>query len=112
MRSADEGVRLAAACDDGVTRFFTVDEGVPGLTYQRSLGRVEGRALSLAWHPAGATLFSGHSDAIIRAWSASNGREIYRIDAGAQSTSHPAGASDADSDAAHGAESFGSAYHD
>ena len=104
MRSADEGVRLAAACDDGVTRFFTVDEGVPGLTYQRSLGRVEGRALSLAWHPAGATLFSGHSDAIIRAWSASNGREIYRIDAGAQSTSHPAGASDADSDAAHGAE--------
>ena len=74
------------ACDDGVTRFFGVDEGVPGLTYQRSLGRVEGRALSLAWHPAGATLFSGHSDAIIRAWNASNGREIYRIDAGERRT--------------------------
>ncbi len=84
--AADEGVRLAVACDDGVTRFFGVDEGVPGLTYQRSLGRVEGRALSIAWHPAGATLFSGHSDAIIRAWNATNGREIYRIDAGAKRT--------------------------
>ncbi len=81
-RVADEGVRLAVACDDGVTRFFIVEEGVPGPTYQRSLGRVEGRALALAWHPTGSTLFSGHSDAVIRAWDAVSGREIYRIDAG------------------------------
>ena len=85
LRVADEGIRLAVACDDGVTRFFIVEEGVPGLTYQRSLGRGEGRALSLAWHPGGATLFSGHSNAIIRAWNAANGREIYRIDAGMRS---------------------------
>ena len=76
-----DGVRLAVACDDGVTRLFIVEEGVPGLTYQRSLGRVEGRALALAWHPTGSTLFSGHSDAVIRAWDAATGREIYRIDA-------------------------------
>ena len=80
--AADEGARLAVACDDGVTRFFVAEESVPGLTYQRSVGRVDSRVLALVWHPSGATLFSGHSDAVIRAWDAATGREIYRIDTG------------------------------
>ena len=73
---------LAVACDDGVVRYFTVEEGLPGAQYRRSLGRVEGRALCLAWHPGGGTLFCGYSDATIRAWDAASGREIYRINAG------------------------------
>ena len=75
--------RLAVACDDGVVRFFTVEEGVPGAQYQASCAAVEGRLLCLAWHPAASTLFSGHSDATIRAWDAASGRELYRINAGA-----------------------------
>jgi len=74
--------KIAVACDDGVVRFFTVEEGVPGAQYERSCAAVEGRVLCLAWHPNGSTLFSGHSDATIRAWDASTGRELYRINAG------------------------------
>lgn len=74
--------RLAVACDDGVVRFFTVEEGAPGAQYQSSCAAVEGRVLCLAWHRAASTLFSGHSDATIRAWDAASGRELYRINAG------------------------------
>ena len=45
--------RLAAACDDGCVRLFTVDPGVPGASYAKSLPRVEGRCLAVAWHPSG-----------------------------------------------------------
>lgn len=52
------------------------------MQYRRSFGGVEGRVLSVAWHPSGKTLVSGHTDGCIRAWDASTTREIYRITAG------------------------------
>ena len=69
------------ACDDGVLRLFGADGGSPGVQYLRSFGHVEGRVLSVAWHPLGRSLVSGHSDGCIRAWDATTTREIYRITA-------------------------------
>lgn len=50
---------------------------------------LQGRVLSLAWHPTGKTLVSGHSDGCLRAWDAATTREIYRVTAGAQSRRPP-----------------------
>lgn len=69
------------ACDDGVLRLFGPDGASAGVHYRRSFGHVEGRVLSVAWHPSGRTLVSGHSDGCIRAWDAASTREIYRITA-------------------------------
>jgi U3 small nucleolar RNA-associated protein 4 len=74
--------RLAAACDDGCVRLFSVDSGRPGVTYSRSLPRVEGRTLAVAWHPNGRCVVSGGTDGCIHAWDVNTGHELLRITAG------------------------------
>lgn len=80
---------LVAACDDGSLRVLRVSEGAAGCEYVRSMAKVEGRALSLAWHPDGGALVSGGSDGCIHVWEAESGRELLRITAAAQSASPP-----------------------
>ena len=85
--SDDEGLpahspRLAVACDDGCVRIFTVEPGMPGASYSKSLPRVEGRTLAVAWHPSGKFIISGGSDGCIHVWEVSSGREALRITAG------------------------------
>jgi U3 small nucleolar RNA-associated protein 4 len=73
---------LAAACDDGRVRLFSVERGAPGASYLRALPRVEGRVLSIAWHPQGAHLASAGTDGCIHIWEVATSREVLRITAG------------------------------
>ena len=75
--------RLAAACDDGSVRLFSVEHGGGSgtTTFARALPRVEGRMLCLAWHPNGDALACAGSDGCIHVWSTSSGRELLRVDA-------------------------------
>lgn len=53
------------------------------MQYIRSLPRVEGRALSCAWHPtARDVLVVGSGDGCVRAWNVAQGNELVRITAG------------------------------
>lgn len=83
----DEGLpahcpRLAVACDDGCVRLFSVEPGMPGVSYAKSLPKVEGRTLAVAWHPSGKFIVSGGSDGCIHVWEVSSNREALRITAG------------------------------
>ncbi|CDY27618.1 BnaA09g27890D [Brassica napus] len=72
---------LAAACDDGCVRIYSISES-DKLTYYRSLPRVSGRALSVTWSLDAQRIFSGSSDGLIRCWDANLGHEVYRITVG------------------------------
>lgn len=74
--------RLAAACDDGCVRLFSIEPGVPGASYSKSLPRVEGRVLAVAWHPTARCLVSGGTDGCIHSWDVATGQELLRITAG------------------------------
>lgn len=63
-------------------RLFTVEPGVSGPAYAKSLPKVEGRTLAVTWHPSGQHLVSGGTDACIHAWEVATGRETLRITAG------------------------------
>ncbi|BAS86253.1 WD repeat-containing protein PCN [Oryza sativa Japonica Group] len=78
---ANELQRLALACDDGSVRFYNVPES-GALTYYRSLPRVSGRMLSVAWSNDAKFIFSGSSDGLIRCWDSTSFYEKYRITAG------------------------------
>lgn len=85
-------VRVAVACDDGVVRIFVIQAGMSGMQYIRSLPRVQGRALSCAWHPtARDVLVVGSGDGCIRAWNVAQGSELVRITAGRWFCSHGGG---------------------
>jgi WD40 repeat protein len=64
---------LAAGCDDGSVRLFSVQAGLPGAAFQRTLAQVEGRCLALAWHPTASLLLSGGSDGAIHCWDTTTG---------------------------------------
>lgn len=65
---------VAAACDDGSIRMFTpAAGGEHGLVYERSLAKVEGRSLTVAWHPSGHVLVSAGSDGCIHCWRVKTG---------------------------------------
>jgi WD40 repeat protein len=70
---AGAGVELVAACDDGSLRVLRVAERGGGCEYVRSLCKVEGKALAVAWHPDGRTLVSGGSDGAIHVWDYASG---------------------------------------
>ncbi|XP_051149862.1 WD repeat-containing protein PCN-like [Andrographis paniculata] len=72
---------VALACDDGCVRIYCVSDSEK-LTYKRTLPRVSGRTLSVAWSSDGKRIFSGSSDGFIRCWDAERALEIYRITAG------------------------------
>ena len=51
--------QLAAACDDGTVRLFTVEDDEPGAQLDRVLSVLQGRLLSCAWHPTGGLVIVG-----------------------------------------------------
>ncbi len=82
------GVAMAVASDDGAVRIFRMQPGVSGLQYERTMPRIESRALSAAWHPSGSVLIAGYGDGCLRAWHVPSARELLRITAGEQAASH------------------------
>ncbi|GMH16469.1 hypothetical protein Nepgr_018310 [Nepenthes gracilis] len=72
---------VAAACDDGCVRLYTVSDS-DELMYNKSLPRVSGRALSVTWSLDGKIIYSGSSDGIIRCWNVKLAYELYRITVG------------------------------
>ncbi|KAI3951256.1 hypothetical protein MKW92_035487 [Papaver armeniacum] len=76
-----EDPRLAIGCDDGCVRIYVVSDS-DQLTYNRTLPRVSGRVLSVAWSSVAKSIFSGSSDGFIRCWDAQSNREVYRITVG------------------------------
>jgi WD40 repeat protein len=65
--------QLAAACGDGSVKLYAVQAHAAGAEYVRSLPRVEGNVLALAWHPDGRSLVSGGSDGCIHSWDVQRG---------------------------------------
>ncbi|KAK9820486.1 hypothetical protein WJX72_010807 [[Myrmecia] bisecta] len=74
--------RIAVACDDGCLRLFVVEDGVPGISYLKSFPKVEGRALSVAWHPERHALLCGSSDGCMHVWQIGPTQELLRITTG------------------------------
>lgn len=69
-----------------MVRIFAAEDGVAGLQYRRALPRVEGRALSCAWHPAApGMLVAGYGDGCMRVWNVPQGIEVLRMTVGAWS---------------------------
>ena len=73
---------IAVACDDGCVRLFSVNASQIGVTYVKSLPRVEGRCLAVAWHPNGEILASTGTDGCIHVWNIRSNHELLRITAG------------------------------
>jgi U3 small nucleolar RNA-associated protein 4 len=74
---------LAAACEDGCIRMFTVEDD--SLHYLKAFAKQKSRILSLAWHnsPAGSvapqhSLYSGSGDGTLRAWDRNSGTALQR----------------------------------
>jgi U3 small nucleolar RNA-associated protein 4 len=70
---------LAAGCDDSSVRLFAVEAGEEGAHYERTLARLQGRVLAVAWHPSGKAVVAGGMDGCIHALDASTGIETLRI---------------------------------
>nr|DAD35791.1 TPA_asm: hypothetical protein HUJ06_006431 [Nelumbo nucifera] len=73
--------RIAIGCDDGCVRIYIVSDS-DELTYSRTMPRVSGRVLSVAWSIDAKLIFSGSSDGFIRCWDATLAHEVYRITVG------------------------------
>lgn len=71
--------RIAAACDDGAVRIFSVTPN--GLEYSSTLPRAESRVLAVAWHPNGQHIISAGCDGCIHVWDIITQREVLRITA-------------------------------
>ncbi|KAM7514426.1 hypothetical protein LguiA_004009 [Lonicera macranthoides] len=72
---------VALACDDGCVRIYSFSDS-DQLTYNKSLPRVSGRILSVAWSPDGNMIYSGSNDGFIRCWDVKRSHEVYRITVG------------------------------
>ncbi|CAI8606221.1 unnamed protein product [Vicia faba] len=79
-QSSLEGPRVAVGFDDGCVRIYTISDSNEFI-YLKSLTRVTGRVLSVAWSDDAKFIFSGSSDGIIRIWNAKLGLEAHRIPA-------------------------------
>ncbi|KAF5740605.1 U3 small nucleolar RNA-associated protein 4-like [Tripterygium wilfordii] len=80
-QSVFEDSLVAMGCDDGCVRLYSISES-DELLYKKSLPRVSGRVLSVAWGPDANRIYSGNSDGIVRCWNSKLGHEIYRITVG------------------------------
>lgn len=80
--AVEQPATIAAACDDGAVRLFTVENTIAGVTFSKSLPRVEGRCLAIAWHPQGSVLASAGTDKCIHIWHPETNRELLRLTAG------------------------------
>ncbi|KAM0027420.1 putative transcription factor WD40-like family [Helianthus debilis subsp. tardiflorus] len=76
-----ENASIAVACDDGCVRLYNISES-DQLNYFKSLPRVNGRVLSVAWSPDAKRIYSGSSDGLVRCWDAKTSHEVYRITVG------------------------------
>lgn len=81
VSNGSEGQRVAVGCDDGCVRLYVASDA-DGFYYRRSLPRVSGRVLSVAWRLDAKQIFSGSSDGLIRCWDAQSFHEVYRITVG------------------------------
>ncbi|GAU27350.1 hypothetical protein TSUD_05760 [Trifolium subterraneum] len=72
--------RVAVAFDDGSVRIYTISDANEFI-YLKSMSRVQGRVLSVAWSTDAKFIFSGSSDGIIRIWDAKSGIEAHHIPA-------------------------------
>ncbi|GAB2228268.1 hypothetical protein Droror1_Dr00010098 [Drosera rotundifolia] len=72
---------IAVACDDGCIRMYSISDE-DDLTFNKSMPRVGGRALSVTWSHEGKLIYSGSSDGIIRCWDPKHAHEVYRITVG------------------------------
>ena len=82
---AGEAQRVAIACDDGCARIITMVGGTDvgaGLAHKRSFLRVQGRLLSLAWHPSEELLACGSSRGMAHVMDCMNFNELTRITIG------------------------------
>ena len=82
---AGEAQRVAIACDDGCARIITMVGGTDvgaGLAHKRSFLRVQGRLLSLAWHPSEEVLACGSSRGMAHVMDCVNFNELTRITIG------------------------------
>ena len=77
--------RVAVACDDGTLRLFTAEHGTPRLVYYKSMPRLGGRLLSVAWHPNGQSVVTGTAAGTLHAWHIAKSQELLRISIGAPS---------------------------
>lgn len=71
--SAGFAHQIAAGCDDGSVRIFSVEGGEPGVSYERTLTHLRGRVLTLAWHPSGKSVLAGGADGCIHALDPTTG---------------------------------------
>ncbi|PIA39473.1 hypothetical protein AQUCO_02600132v1 [Aquilegia coerulea] len=81
LQAVLENPRVAIACDNGRVSLYYVSES-DGITYDKSLPRVEGRVLSVAWSLDAKLIISGSSDGCIRIWDAKLTHEIHRLTVG------------------------------
>ena len=75
------GNTVAAGMDDGCVRLFTWTSA-GGLQYSKTLQKVDGRMLSVAWHPEGTTLVGGSSKGSLHIWEAGSSTELQCIELG------------------------------
>ena len=91
LSSNQQKVHVAVACEDGCVRLWkysnvskgskrTSDKG--GLSYWRSLPRVEGRVLALEWTDDGERIVSTGVDGCVHCWSLTSLKELLRITVG------------------------------
>ncbi|CAL5222772.1 g5185 [Coccomyxa viridis] len=73
---------VALACDDGTLRLFTAEHGTPRLMYHKSMPRLGGRLLSVAWHPNGQAVVTGTAVGTLHAWHIAKSQELMRISIG------------------------------
>ena len=81
-RDAGEAQLVAVACDDGCARLITMVDGDDvgsGLAHKRAFLRVQGRLLSLAWHPTEPLLACGSSRGVAHIMDCVNFNEMTRI---------------------------------
>ncbi|KAF5200850.1 Wd repeat-containing protein pcn [Thalictrum thalictroides] len=81
LQAVLENPRVAIACDNGRVSLYYVSES-DGITFDKSLPRVEGRVLSVAWSLDAKLIISGSSDGCIRIWDAKLTHEICRMTVG------------------------------
>ncbi|XP_050363379.1 WD repeat-containing protein PCN [Argentina anserina] len=73
--------RVALAGDDGFLQIYSINDA-DEFVYTKSMPRVSGRVLSVAWSPDAKFIYAGSSDGMIRIWDARGGIEKHRITVG------------------------------
>ena len=82
MFCAGAAQTVAVACDDGTLRLFTAEHGATRLVYHKSMPRLGGRLLSVAWHPNGQSVVTGTAVGTLHAWHIAKSQELMRISVG------------------------------